>query len=127
MSTASLVQQQTTVPSPRRFTASSATWLAVPHPADGPVAVVISVPNISASWAPIALASTTQGPISPGVGQPALTGTIWYPAARMPRMMAGRAAAVCERLPPPSCRMTMAPGCRAGSTRRAITPAGGLR
>jgi hypothetical protein len=48
------------------------------------VAVVISVPNTSASRAPIALPSTTQGPISPGVGQSAQTGTIWYPAARMP-------------------------------------------
>ena len=32
MSTASHVRQRTTVPSPGRFTASSATWLAVSHP-----------------------------------------------------------------------------------------------
>ena len=60
-------------------------------------------------------------------GQPAQTGTIWYPAARIPLIMAGRAATVCERLPPPSCRITMAPGCRAASTRRVITAAPGLR
>ena len=60
-------------------------------------------------------------------GQPAQAGTIWYPAARMPAMMAGRAATVCERLPPPSCKITMAPGCRAASTRRVITAAPGLR
>ena len=63
MSTAPHVRQRTTVPSPGRFTASSATWLAVPHPAHSPVAVVISEPNSSASRAPIALPSTTQGPI----------------------------------------------------------------
>jgi len=62
-----------------------------------------------------------------GFSQPAQAGTIWYPAARMPRMMAGRAATVCERLPPPSCMITMAPGCRAASTRRVIIAAPGLR
>ena len=64
---------------------------------------------------------------APPAGQPAQTGTIWYPAARMPSMMAGRAATVWARLPPPSCMITIAPGCRAASTRRAITAAPGLR
>jgi hypothetical protein len=68
-----------------------------------------------------------RAPLICRAGQPAQTGTIRYPAARMPPMMAGRAATVCERLPPPSCRITMAPGCRAASTRRVITAAPGLR
>jgi len=56
-------------------------------------------------------------------GGPPQTGTIWYPAMRMPWMMAGRAATVCARLPPPSCMITMAPGCSAASTRQPDTTA----
>src|SRR5580704_15051160 len=59
MSTLSQTRQRTTVPSPGRYTRSSATWPVVPHTPQVPTAVVISVPNSSISIPPIALPSST--------------------------------------------------------------------
>src|ERR1700747_1325166 len=60
MSTLSHTRQRTTVPSPSRYTASSATWPTVPHTPQVLTAVVISVPNTSISIPPIALPSRTR-------------------------------------------------------------------
>src|SRR5260370_32905522 len=59
MSALSHTGQRTTVPGPRRYTRSSATWPVVPHTPQVPTAVVISVPNSSISIPPIALPSST--------------------------------------------------------------------
>ncbi len=86
MSTASHVRQRTTVPSPGRFTASSATWLAVPHPgAQSRGRGHLGAEHLGQQGADrVAVGTRPRGRSHPGVGQSAQTGTIWYPAARMP-------------------------------------------
>src|SRR6266542_3028938 len=50
----------------------------------------------------------------------AVRATSWRPRFLMPRTIAGRALRVAERLPPPSWRITIDPGCTAERTRLVI-------